>query len=506
MDKKNSKKKKDKKKGGEIRTRFAPSPTGFVHVGNLRTVLYSYLMAKKNKGSFLLRVEDTDQDRRVEGAMEKMLESLRWVGIEPDEGVLLDKDGKVQQKGEHGPYIQSERLKIYQEHVLGLLSKGKVYHCFCTENRLKELREEQQKNKQAPKYDGFCRNLSKEEKDEKIKNGKDYVIRLKVPKNETIEFKDEVFGKIKIDSNTIDDQVLLKSDGFPTYHLAVVVDDHLMDITHITRGEDWLPSTPKHVLLYQAFGWEIPTIIHLPNVLGQNGKKLSKREGDVGVEDFRRKGYLPEALINFLALLGWNPKTEQEHFSLNELVKKFDVNGLHKAGAVFDYKKLDWMNSHYIKQKDDAALFGLCRPYLKKYLEENKFSAADELLQKIVTIEKERIKKLSEIIDDINYYFTEPKYEKEMLWWKKMTDEELEKSLKQSLEVLKKLKEKDYTIEKLQEKLFEAAGDKKGELLWPLRVALTGEEKSPSPFEVAWILGKEKATKRVKNALKLVQK
>ncbi len=485
----------------KVRTRFAPSPTGFIHVGNLRTALYAYLLAKKNDGDFLLRIEDTDQARLVPGSIEKILETLAWVNLKVDEGVVAEREGQLEQKGERGPYVQSERLELYQKYAEQLVEAGHAYHCFCSKERLAKLREEQQARREAPMYDKHCLNLSKEEVAEKLNQGQSHVIRLNVPSGEPIEFEDAVYGKISIKSETVDDQVLIKADGFPTYHLAVVVDDHLMKISHVVRGEDWLPSAPKHVLLYDFFGWARPQFVHVPNILGENHKKLSKRSGDVSVEEFRRKGYLSEALVNFIALLGWNPKTEQEHFSLSELEKVFDPKGLHKAGAVFDYKKLDWMNAHYIKQKDEQVLLELCRPYLDGYLAENGLSADEAQLLKVVNIEKGRMKKLSDITENIEFYFRSPDLDAQMLFWKEMTKEELVDSLKRSRQVLDSIAESDFQIEQLQERLLEEAGDDRGSLLWPLRVALSGKEKSPSPFEIAWAVGKEEALKRVATAI-----
>ncbi len=485
----------------KVRTRFAPSPTGFIHVGNLRTALYAYLLAKKNDGDFLLRIEDTDQARLVPGSIEKILEILAWVNLKVDEGVVAEREGQLEQKGEQGPYVQSERLELYQKYAEQLVEAGHAYHCFCSKERLAKLREEQQARREAPMYDKHCLNLSKEEVAEKLNEGQSHVIRLNVPDGKPIEFEDAVYGKISIKSETVDDQVLIKADGFPTYHLAVVVDDHLMKISHVVRGEDWLPSAPKHVLLYDFLGWARPQFVHVPNILGENHKKLSKRSGDVSVEEFRRKGYLPEALVNFIALLGWNPKTEQEHFSLSELEKVFDPKGLHKAGAVFDCKKLDWMNAHYIKQKDEQALLELCRPYLDEYLAENGLSVDEAQLLKVVKIEKERMKKLSDITENIEFYFRSPDFDEKMLFWKEMTKEELVDSLERSQQVLDSIAESDFQIEQLQEKLLEEAGDDRGSLLWPLRVALSGKEKSPSPFEIAWAVGKEEALKRVATAI-----
>ena len=484
----------------KVRTRFAPSPTGYVHIGNLRTALYAYLYAKKHNGDFLLRIEDTDQSRLVDDATFRVLDVLRWAGMNVDEGVMLNEKNEIREIGEFGPYTQSKRLDIYQKYAQQLIDNNQAYYCFCTSERLEEVKKEQQKNKQAPMYDGHCRNISKEEALRKIEAGEKYVIRLKVPRNENVEFKDGVFGKISVSSNTVDDQVLMKSDGFPTYHLAVVVDDHLMEISHVLRGEEWIPSTPKHIILYKFFGWEAPKFIHLPHIVGENRKKLSKRQGDVSVKDFQDKGYLPEGLVNFLALLGWNPKTEEEIFSLKDLEERFDENGLHKAGAFFDVKKLDWINGHYIKNKSAEELLQLCKPYFQKYSKEKKIEIDEEVEKKIILIEKERIKKLSEITENIDFYFQEPEYDRELLRWKKNTDQETIKALEKMKETIEKIDDFD-KIEPIKDALFQAVEGKVGDHLWPLRVALTGEKQSPSPFEVAWVIGKNKSIKRIEESI-----
>ncbi|MDO5063185.1 MAG: glutamate--tRNA ligase [Peptostreptococcaceae bacterium] len=344
--------------------RFAPSPTGFVHIGSLRTALYNYLYAKKTGGKYLLRVEDTDQTRLVDGALEGMLEAMKWAGIDHTEGVMIDDAGHVCQKGEHGPYIQSERLPIYQKYMEELIDKGYAYPCFCTKERLDHVREEQKSKGENFKYDGHCRSLSKEEIDERMKNNEPFVYRLKLPENTDITFEDVVRGTVTINTEDMDDQVLMKTDGFPTYHFAVVVDDHLMKVTHIIRGEEWLPSTPKHAFLYDAFGWEAPVFVHLPNILNSDKKKLSKRQGDVAVEDFKKKGYLKEALVNYVALLGWSPEDNQEIFSMEELEQAFSLEKVSKSGGVFDVQKLNWMNNQYIKAHDLDDLTRLCIPYV----------------------------------------------------------------------------------------------------------------------------------------------
>ncbi|PIR93038.1 glutamate--tRNA ligase, partial [Candidatus Falkowbacteria bacterium CG10_big_fil_rev_8_21_14_0_10_43_10] len=360
---------------------------------------------------------------------------------------------------------------------------------------------EQQKKKQPPRYDGRCRNLSAEEVKNKLKAGGKYVIRLKVPENETIEFDDLVYGKIKYNSSEIDDQVLMKSDGFPTYHLAVVVDDHEMEITHVMRGEDWLPSTPKHVLLYEAFGWQSPEFIHLPNILGENKKKLSKRTGDVSVESFKERGCLPEALINYLALLGWNPGTEQEIFSLPELVKQFDIKKIHKAGAVFDSQKLDNINGQYIRKLPVKQLTSLCLLYLNKVYDLKKYSA--EYIEKVVEVERERLKRLSDITENAKLFFIDRlEYNRELLIWKKSDTEKTKNNLTIILQKLNKIK--NWSKKNLEKEITRVIKDNNitnGEALWPLRVALSGQQNSPGPFEIMDVLGKEKSLERIECAV-----
>lgn len=344
--------------------RFAPSPTGFVHIGSLRTALYNYLFAKKTEGKYLLRVEDTDQTRLVEGALEGMLSAMAWAGINHTEGVMMDENHQVFQEGENGPYIQSQRLDIYRTYIQQLLDSGHAYYCFCSRERLDELREAQKAEGNTAKYDGHCKSLTKEQIEENLRNNVPHVVRLKLPENYDITFNDIVRGQVTVNTNDIDDQVLMKTDGFPTYHMAVIVDDHLMGVTHVIRGEEWLPSTPKHVYLYEAFGWEAPTFVHLPNILNQDRKKLSKRQGDVAVEDFRRKGYLKEALVNYVALLGWSPDDNQEIFTMEELEHAFNLEKVSKSGGVFDVAKLNWMNNQYIKAHDLDELTELCIPFV----------------------------------------------------------------------------------------------------------------------------------------------
>ncbi|MCZ7555069.1 MAG: glutamate--tRNA ligase [Bacteroidia bacterium] len=340
----------------DIRVRFAPSPTGFLHVGGLRTALYNHLFARHHGGRTILRIEDTDRSRYVEGAVENLLDTLEWAGITFDEG---PRNG-----GPYGPYIQSERTELYRQHVDQLLAEGKAYRCFCTPEDLERSRNRQIEAKQDASYDRTCRSLSESEIREKLESDCSFTVRLKVPLLGTMQFTDLVRGEISVAYEVIDDQVLLKSDGFPTYHLANVVDDHHMRVTHVIRGEEWLPSTPKHLLLYDCFGWDAPQFAHLPLLLNQDRSKLSKRQGDVAVEDYRAKGYLPEALINFVALLGWNPGDDRELFTLHDLERDFTLDRVSKAGAVFDIDKLQWFNAQYVRSLPAETLVNICQPWL----------------------------------------------------------------------------------------------------------------------------------------------
>lgn len=508
------------------RVRFAPSPTGYLHIGGLRTALYDFLFARKNKGQMILKIEDTDQKRYVEGAVENLIKSLEWTGIKWDEGVFIKNQeamSREQKKeserypgiieaGEYGPYIQSEKLEVYKKYAEELVEKGYAYYCFCEPERLEEMRKEQQAKKQPPIYDQYClRNITPEEVNKKLKSNCPYTIRLKVPENETIEFEDIIRGKVKFDTNLVDDQVLLKSDGFPTYHLAVVVDDHKMNITHVIRGEEWLSSVPKHLLLYEYFGWKPPQFAHVPLLLNSDRSKLSKRQGDVAVEDYIKKGYLKEALINFVAFLGWNPGegSTQEIFTLSELIEKFDLSRVHKGGAVFDIQKLDWLNAQWIKKLvnenfeylfDEAKKFYLSKDFIKNAPEDKK---TDEYLKKVLKVESDRLAKLSEVGESNVFFFADDiNYDKNLLCWKEMADSEIKESLEKSLNILSEISQ--WSKENLEKLLLEAAGDKRGNLLWPLRAALTGEQKSPSPFEIAWVLGQEESLKRIKKALALL--
>jgi nondiscriminating glutamyl-tRNA synthetase len=490
----------------QARTRFAPSPTGYVHVGSLRTALYNYLYAKQQGGQFVLRVEDTDQSRLVEGAVENLLTMLDWAGIHPDEGVMLD-GGAVTEKGECGPYAQSRRLDLYKKYADQLIAEKKAYYCFCTSERLEALRTQQQADKLPARYDGHCRNLDEKIVAENLVQKMPHVIRMAVPKGEMVEFVDRLRGAISIKSDEVDDQVLIKSDGFATYHLAVVVDDYLMKITHIIRGEEWLPSTPKHVLLYRAFGWDVPEFIHVPLLLNSDKSKLSKRQGDVSVEEYRQHGYLPEALINFVALLGWNPGTDDEFFSLDELIKQFDIDKINKSGAVFDIEKLRWMNGEYIKKLPFDRFRELAMPYLTaKYPN----IPSDINLDVALAIEQSRVKVLSEVGDGIAFLFTNAlSYDGNMLIWKKSDREKTLDCLTRLVSYLENINDSAWVLPQFETTTLvwiKEQGLGNGDVLWPMRWALTGIDRSPTPFEVATMLGKQKSLARLNTAIGLLKK
>lgn len=495
----------------KIRTRFAPSPTGFVHIGSLRTALFAYLFAKKNSGSLILRIEDTDQNRYVEGAVENLLKVMNHLGITFDEGFFLDEQGRVQEKGAYGPYLQSRRLELYKQCALELVAKGAAYYCFCDETRLEEVRKEQIALKKPPMYDRCCRKLTPEEVKAKLAEfrtkGKTPIIRQAIPTEGQTMVSDLVYGEMHYDHRVLDDQVILKSDGFPTYHLAVVVDDHFMEISHVIRGEEWIPSTPKHLLMYQAFGWQPPLYAHVPLILNPDKSKLSKRQGDVAVEDFLSKGYLKEALINFVALLGWNPKTDQEIFSLQELIEQFDIKKINKSAAIFDINKLDWINSQYIRNLPLRELVALALPFWET-LGINTQTYPKTYLEAILVLEKDRLRKMSEIGERTKYFFFQPEYEKQLLVWKKSDEADAKAKLQQLYDFFAQLPENEFTKNILEEKLknFIAVNNyDNGSVLWPLRTSLTGLSASPGPFEVAATLylgmGKNEILKRLKIAL-----
>ncbi|HMB26320.1 MAG TPA: glutamate--tRNA ligase [Patescibacteria group bacterium] len=505
---------------GKVRVRIAPSPTGYVHVGNLRTILYTYLFAKRHDGQFIIRVEDTDQNRIVPGAVEDLLEVLQWAGIEGDEGPRLTKDRKIKQTGEFGPYYQSKRLDIYHDYIQQLLDKNKAYPCFCTKERLDKLREKQRQEKKPPKYDGFCRNLSKKEAQAMMDSGAPYVIRFKMPENKNIVFEDLIRGKIVVNTKDMDDFVLIKSDGYPTYHFANIIDDHLMKISHVMRGDEWIASTPKHIMLYEAFDWQPPIFAHLPTLLNKQKKKLSKRDGGASVRDFIDQGYLSQAFINFIALLGWNAGTEQEIYTLGELEKQFSLDNIHTSGAVFDLDKLNWINGIYIRKMTEEEFFKATMPFLAKAgLAKEKDSQVKIIktgevvkpsyIKKILGLEQTRIKRLEEISEATEYFFMDKlEYEPKKLIWKKSDQKTTIDCLNKMIRFLDNMSEQEFNLKKLKIAVFdfiEKNSWDNGTALWPMRYALSGRDRSPDPFELADALGKEKTLNRLKTALKKLQ-
>ncbi len=483
---------------GEYRLRFAPSPTGYLHIGGLRTALYNHLFTKHNNGKFILRIEDTDQTRFVEGAIENLIDSLKWSGVDYDEGVFLE-DGRIVEKGEYGPYIQSKRLDIYGKYVDELIEKGHAYHCFCSKERLDSIREEQKIKGLVPKYDGFCRNVSLEEAKERIANGEEYVVRLRLPRDRDIKFHDLVRGDITINTDDIDDQVLLKSDGYPTYHMAVVVDDHLMKITHIVRGEEWLPSTPKHVYLYEVFGWEKPTYVHLPTVLNKERKKLSKRHGDVSVDDFRQKGYLAEGLVNYLALVGWSPEDNEEILSMEDMIQKFSFERVSRTGGIFDKDKLDWVNSHYIREEPIERITDLAIPYLREagLIDEDFEKENRTWLEMLVDIVREGMHHMDEIVDRVRFMFdNQVKVEEDAIeTLKSEGTPAILKALREELDQIDKIDEA--YAGSLMKKIQKTTGIKGKNLFMPTRVALSGSLHGPEFVKIIYLLDKQNILERI---------
>ena len=470
------------------RVRFAPSPTGFLHVGGLRTALYNYLFAKNKKGQFILRIEDTDRNRYVPGAVENLLSTLNWSGLDYDEGPVKG--------GPFGPYLQSERLHIYKEHTEILIKNKKAYYCFCNTERLAALREDQQKKNVQTMYDKHCLHLPEDIILKNKADGLPYTVRLNVELGRIIKFNDHVRGAVEFSSDVVDDQVLIKSDGYPTYHLANVVDDHLMQITHVIRGEEWLSSTPKHVLLYDAFGWEIPIFAHLPLLLNPDRSKLSKRQGDVAVEDYKNKGYLKDALVNFVALLGWTAGDDQEFYYIDELISKFSLDRVNKSGAVFNLEKLNWLNEEHLRKKSETELLSLIREELKvsKYSNQN-FS--DEYLLKVVNVMKERISFIKEFLSKGFYFFEEPvSYEKDIVKkrWTTESPDILRKFAKNITPLISPNKEEYETV------LHATASQlniENGQVIHPLRLAVSGVGGGPGIFDILYIIGKDRVLKRI---------
>ncbi len=482
----------------DIRVRFAPSPTGYLHVGGLRTALYNYLFARHFGGKMILRIEDTDRSRFVENAIPNLITSLKWAGIEYDEGPDV--------AGNYGPYIQSERLGIYKKFALQLINTKKAYYAFDTSEDLQEMRQRQSDNFD-PKYKRLeMKNqftLGNEETLRLIESGTDYVIRLLVPYDEDIIFDDMIRSEIKVSSNEIDDQILLKSDGYPTYHLANVVDDHLMEISHVIRGEEWLPSTPKHVLLYQSLGWKAPIFAHLPLLLNKDKSKLSKRQGSVAVEDYIQKGYLRDAFVNFISLLGWNPTGDREIYTIDELIQFFNLEKVNKGGAVFDVQKLDWMNQQYIKLSDPAELGRL----LEIELDNNNIKNVNqEYATKVANLFKERVNFISEIITNAPYMFTE-EFDYDDEYFKKRWNPDTYQLIVPLIDLFKNTVDFNHeNLHTITKNYVDSIGKKLGELIHPIRLMITGKSTGSGMFETMEVLGKEVCIGRFEKFLNKVQK
>ena len=479
----------------KIRTRYAPSPTGRMHVGNLRTALYAYLIAKHEGGDFLLRIEDTDQERYVEGAVEIIYRTLEKTGLIHDEGP--DKDGGV------GPYVQSQRQAagIYLKYAKKLIEKGEAYYCFCTQERLDSLKKTVN-GEEIMAYDKHCLHLSKEEVEEKLAAGVPYVIRQNNPTEGTTTFHDEIYGDITVNNDELDDMVLIKSDGYPTYNFANVVDDHLMGITHVVRGNEYLSSSPKYNRLYDAFGWEVPVYVHCPLITNEEHKKLSKRSGHSSYEDLIEQGFLSEAVVNYVALLGWSPEDNREIFSLEEMVKEFDYHRMSKSPAVFDMTKLRWMNGEYMKAMDFDRFYEMAEPYIRQVIKK------DLDLKKIAAMVKTRIEVFPDIAGHIDFFETLPEYDPAMYAHKKMktTQENSLETLKDVLPILET--QEDYSNDALYERLslyVTEKGVKTGFVMWPIRTALSGKQMTPAgATEIMEVLGKEESLARIRKGIALL--
>lgn len=470
----------------KVITRYAPSPTGDPHVGNIRTAIFAYLWARHNKGKFLLRIEDTDRERLVPGSVESIEESLRWLGLDYDEEKIF----------------QSERRDIHREYAEQLVKEGKAYRCFCSKERLDKLRETQVNKKMPPGYDGLCRNLSAEEIAKHEAAGDSFVVRFKMPNNGKAIWDDSIRGRMEIDFAVSDDPVLIKSDGWPTYHLASVVDDHESGVTDVIRGEEWISSAPKHLALYEAFGWEKPRFSHMPHINGPDGAKLSKRHGDTALLDYRARGYLPEAILNFLILLGWNDGTENEFFTKEELVGKFDLGRIGKSPSVFDIEKLNWMNGHYIRNLTTGQL----KDKVIELLSDNKITKLDNF-DRILEVEKTRLVTLCDIDNETEFYLEAPKYDVSLLIFKKSNKADTLKGLTETLRYFEAENWPD-TTESLNLALSDIVRNSSlsnGDVFWPIRVALSGLEKSASPTELLWALGRDESLDRIKTALSLLK-
>jgi glutamyl-tRNA synthetase len=479
-----------------VRVRYAPSPTGFPHVGNIRTALFNWFFARHHGGKFIVRIEDTDVTRKVRGAVRAILDSLQWLGLDWDEGPEVG--------GKYAPYIQSQRLDIYREVAKRLISQGDAYYCFCSPQRLEEMRAEQIRRKQPPGYDRYCRNLSPKERAQKEAEGITPVVRFKSPLEGHTSFHDLIRGEVVFDNSTIDDFVLLKSDGYPTYHLANVVDDHQMEISHVLRAEEWLSSTPRHLLLYRALGFEPPQFAHLPMILGTDRSKLSKRHGAVSITEYRKQGYLPEAMVNFLALLGWSLDDKTEVLSRQQLIANFSLERISRTAAIFNQDKLNWMNGVYIRSLTADGFFEAAQPYLMMDISAGKaLISSEEYVRDILPLVQERARTLAEVVKLTQFFFVDQlDYEPSLLIGEKMSRQSAVESLKAAQRRLSQLTEFDAnSLEGVLRPLAAELGLKTGQLFGTLRVAVTGRAAAPPLFQTMAVLGKERCLRRIEAAL-----
>ncbi len=518
-----------KKNNSPIRVRFAPSPTGYFHIGSARTALFNFLFAQNKKGSFILRIEDTDKQRSEKKHEEDIMRSLKWLGLDWDEGVKEEGE-----KGNLGPYRQSERSEIYKKYILKLIEEEKAYYCFCQKEDLEENRKKQREKKEAPRYEGVCSSFSKNEVDKFIKEGKDFVIRIRVPEDKKIEFTDKIRKKVSFNTRDIGgDFVIAKSDLTPLYNFACAVDDHEMKITHVIRGEDHISNTPRQIIIQEALGFKIPDFAHLPLILGSDKSKLSKRHGTVSMYEYKEKGYLPEALVNFIALLGWGPGSDEEFFSIDEIIDKFSLEDCQKSGAVFNVDKLNYINGYYIRNKKIEDLVKICIPYLiEAGLIEVKFKEEQyppayggiepmeyyyvplkdeeftlDKIKEIISLYQERMKTLQEVGELTDYFFKKDlDYDESLLIWKNASKDEIVNSLDKSIKILSNIK--NWNREVVQEKLLEGANEEenRGIFLWPLRVSLSGKKASASPFDIAYVLGMKESIYRLQRAKEKLKK
>lgn len=484
----------------DVRVRFAPSPTGYLHIGGARTALFNYYFAKKNNGKFILRIEDTDTERLKEDSVSQIISSMKWLGMDWDEGPEVG--------GDYGPYFQSERRELYTKEIMRLVEEGKAYYCFCTEEDIQKEREEQKKKKLPFRYSGKCSHLSKEEVEKNLKEGKPYVIRIKIPKEGTTEVEDLIRGKVSVDNTQLDDYIIMKSNGMPTYNLACVVDDHMMKINYVIRAEEHLSNTPKQIHIYRALGYEIPQFAHISMILAPDRSKLSKRHGATSVEEFRERGYLKEAIVNYLTLLGWSPGEDEEIFSVEDTLAKFSLDKVSKTAAIYDVDKLTWMNGQYLRELDLDYIVRESIPYFieRGLIEEAEIEEKYDYIKRVVEAVREKVKLLPEIAEASTYFFKDIEEYDEKGVKKRFKKEGVVELLKKGKETLKNASAFDVeTVEKEYRDLIDRLGIKGGDIIHPTRLALSGKTVGPGLFDIISILGRKECIKRIDKAIEYIE-